>query len=168
MTDYGVQPIVEASAGLESVITELYEKSGNSGLSREQFGVILKRSPPGICRRMPLPGKPRNSMPACGWKSWHWPGFVPRARNERGKSSWRVTARSFMTLRLISPRKAPPPANSRLALCRPLRNHHPRRPAGFETGFIHRARFSGGLAAHRDGAGVREPLSPPAPTGQPG
>ena len=37
MTDHGVQPIVEASAGLESVITELYEKSGNSGLSREQF-----------------------------------------------------------------------------------------------------------------------------------
>ncbi len=41
MTDHGVQPIVEASAGLESVITGLYEKSGNSGLSREQFGVIL-------------------------------------------------------------------------------------------------------------------------------
>ena len=41
MTNHGVQPIVEASAGLESVITELYEKSGNSGLSREQFGVIL-------------------------------------------------------------------------------------------------------------------------------
>ncbi|MGZ4732285.1 MAG: RNA polymerase sigma factor, partial [Terriglobales bacterium] len=40
-TDHGVQPIGEASAGLESVITELYEKSGNSGLSREQFGVIL-------------------------------------------------------------------------------------------------------------------------------
>ena len=41
MTDHGVQPIVEASAGLESMITELYEKSGNSGLSREQFAVIL-------------------------------------------------------------------------------------------------------------------------------
>ncbi len=41
MTNHGVQPIVEASAGLESVITELYEKSGNSGLSREQFAVIL-------------------------------------------------------------------------------------------------------------------------------
>lgn len=41
MTDHGVQPIVEASSGLESMITELYEKSGNSGLSREQFGVIL-------------------------------------------------------------------------------------------------------------------------------
>src|SRR6476646_6665350 len=41
MTDHGVQPIVAASSGLESMITELYEKSGNSGLSREQFGVIL-------------------------------------------------------------------------------------------------------------------------------
>ncbi len=41
MTDHGVQPTVEASSGLESMITELYEKSGNSGLSREQFGVIL-------------------------------------------------------------------------------------------------------------------------------
>ena len=41
MTDHGVQPIVEASAGLESMVTELYEKSGNSGLSREQFGAVL-------------------------------------------------------------------------------------------------------------------------------
>jgi RNA polymerase sigma-70 factor, ECF subfamily len=41
MTDPGVQPIVEAVAGVESVITDLYEKSGNSGLSREQFGSIL-------------------------------------------------------------------------------------------------------------------------------
>jgi len=41
VTDHGVQPIVEASAGLESVITELYEKSGNSGLSREQFAAVL-------------------------------------------------------------------------------------------------------------------------------
>lgn len=38
---HGVQPIREANAGLESVINELYEKSGNSGLSREQFGAIL-------------------------------------------------------------------------------------------------------------------------------
>jgi len=43
MTHHGVQPIVEASAGLESMITELYEKSGNSGLSRQQFGVILNQ-----------------------------------------------------------------------------------------------------------------------------
>ena len=41
MTDHGVQPIVEASAGLQSVITELYEKTGNSGLSREQFAAVL-------------------------------------------------------------------------------------------------------------------------------
>ena len=43
MTDHGVQPIVEASAGLESMVTELYEKSGNSGLSREQFAAVLKQ-----------------------------------------------------------------------------------------------------------------------------
>src|SRR5216683_5639487 len=48
MTSHGVQPIVEGSSrlesmGLESVITELYEKTGNSGLSREQFGVILNQ-----------------------------------------------------------------------------------------------------------------------------
>ena len=43
MTYHGVQPIVEASAGLESLITELYEKSGNLGLSREQFTVILNQ-----------------------------------------------------------------------------------------------------------------------------
>jgi RNA polymerase sigma-70 factor, ECF subfamily len=41
MTNHGVQPIGEASSGLESMITELYQKSGNSGLSREQFAVIL-------------------------------------------------------------------------------------------------------------------------------
>src|ERR1700730_7461507 len=41
MINHGVQPIVEASSGLESMITELYQKSGNSGLSREQFAVIL-------------------------------------------------------------------------------------------------------------------------------
>ncbi len=43
MTEHGVQPIVEASAGLESLVTELYEKSGNSGLSREQFAAVLKQ-----------------------------------------------------------------------------------------------------------------------------
>ena len=43
MTNHGVQPTVESSAGLESMITELYEKSGNSGLSREQFASILNQ-----------------------------------------------------------------------------------------------------------------------------
>jgi RNA polymerase sigma-70 factor (ECF subfamily) len=41
MTNPGVQSVVEASAGLESVINELYQKSGNSGLSREQFAAVL-------------------------------------------------------------------------------------------------------------------------------
>lgn len=41
MTNPGVQSVVEASAGLESVISELYQKSGNSGLSREQFAAVL-------------------------------------------------------------------------------------------------------------------------------
>jgi len=43
MTNPGVQPIVEATAGLESLITGLYEKSGNSGLTREQFAAILNQ-----------------------------------------------------------------------------------------------------------------------------
>ncbi|MGH9543829.1 MAG: RNA polymerase sigma factor [Terriglobales bacterium] len=43
MTDQGVQPIVEVSAGLESMLTELYEKSGKSGLSREQFAAVLNQ-----------------------------------------------------------------------------------------------------------------------------
>ncbi len=48
VTNHGVQPLMEASAGLESMglesmITELYEKSGNSGLSHEQFTVILNQ-----------------------------------------------------------------------------------------------------------------------------
>jgi RNA polymerase sigma-70 factor (ECF subfamily) len=41
MTNHGVQPIGEASAGLESILAELYEMSGNSGLSREQFAAVL-------------------------------------------------------------------------------------------------------------------------------
>jgi RNA polymerase sigma-70 factor (ECF subfamily) len=41
MTIHGVQPIEEAGAGMESVITNLYQKSGNSGLSREQFVAVL-------------------------------------------------------------------------------------------------------------------------------
>jgi RNA polymerase sigma-70 factor (ECF subfamily) len=56
MINHGVQPIVQASAGLESMITELYQKSGNSGLSREQFALILdqvaaKYLPPGASAR---------------------------------------------------------------------------------------------------------------------
>jgi RNA polymerase sigma-70 factor (ECF subfamily) len=52
MTNHGVQPITEAVSELESVITGLYEKSGNFGLSREQFVAILsqiaaKYLPPG-------------------------------------------------------------------------------------------------------------------------
>jgi RNA polymerase sigma-70 factor, ECF subfamily len=52
MTSHGVQSIREAASELESVITGLYEKSGNSGLSREQFVAILdeiaaKYLPPG-------------------------------------------------------------------------------------------------------------------------
>ncbi len=41
MTSRGVQPIVEIVAGVESVIGELYVKSGSSGLSREQFAAVL-------------------------------------------------------------------------------------------------------------------------------
>ena len=41
MTNRGVQPLTEAVLELESVMTDLYEKSGNSGLTREQFVAIL-------------------------------------------------------------------------------------------------------------------------------
>jgi DNA-directed RNA polymerase specialized sigma24 family protein len=52
MINRGVQPIAEVLLELESVITGLYEKSGNFGLSREQFATILnqiatKYLPPG-------------------------------------------------------------------------------------------------------------------------
>ena len=55
MTDHGVQPITETVSELESVITGLYEKSGNFGLSREHFAAILnqiatKYLPPGASR----------------------------------------------------------------------------------------------------------------------
>jgi RNA polymerase sigma-70 factor, ECF subfamily len=56
MTNHGVQPTVEASAGLESMITELYEKSGNSGLSREQFAVILNQV---AAKYLPADASPR-------------------------------------------------------------------------------------------------------------
>jgi RNA polymerase sigma-70 factor (ECF subfamily) len=56
MTHHGVQPITEGSAGLETVMTELYEKSGNFGISREHFASILseiaaKYLPPGASPR---------------------------------------------------------------------------------------------------------------------
>jgi RNA polymerase sigma-70 factor (ECF subfamily) len=52
MTNHGVQPITVATARLESVMTELYQKSGDFGLSREHFVGILneiaaKYLPPG-------------------------------------------------------------------------------------------------------------------------
>ena len=43
MNHDGVQSIAEATAGLDSVMTDLYEKSGNSGLTREQFVAILNQ-----------------------------------------------------------------------------------------------------------------------------
>jgi RNA polymerase sigma-70 factor, ECF subfamily len=43
MINRGVQPIAEDLLELESVITGLYEKSGNFGLSREQFAAILNQ-----------------------------------------------------------------------------------------------------------------------------
>jgi RNA polymerase sigma-70 factor (ECF subfamily) len=43
MNHDGVQSIAEATAGLDSVMTDLYEKSGNSGLTREQFVTILNQ-----------------------------------------------------------------------------------------------------------------------------
>jgi RNA polymerase sigma-70 factor (ECF subfamily) len=56
MTDHGVQPVTETVSELESVISGLYEKAGNFGLSREQCGAILsqigaKYLPPGASRQ---------------------------------------------------------------------------------------------------------------------
>jgi RNA polymerase sigma-70 factor (ECF subfamily) len=55
---HGVQPIGEASAGLESVINDLYEKSGNSGLGREQFGGILNEV---AAKYLPADASPRDT-----------------------------------------------------------------------------------------------------------
>jgi len=52
MTNHGVQSITEAAAELDTVITGLYEKSGNFGLSREHFAAILKE----IATKYLLPG----------------------------------------------------------------------------------------------------------------
>ena len=43
MTNRGVQPPTEAVLELESVMSDLYEKSGNSGLTRERFVAILNQ-----------------------------------------------------------------------------------------------------------------------------
>ncbi len=43
MTDRGVQPISDSVSELEAVITGLYEKGGNFGLSHEQWAAILKQ-----------------------------------------------------------------------------------------------------------------------------
>jgi RNA polymerase sigma-70 factor (ECF subfamily) len=41
MTNDGVQPIAGAIAGVESVVTELYKRCGDFGLTRERFDAIL-------------------------------------------------------------------------------------------------------------------------------
>ena len=56
MTDHGVQPVTETVSELESVISGLYEKAGNFGLSREDCTAILsqiavKYLPPGASRQ---------------------------------------------------------------------------------------------------------------------
>jgi RNA polymerase sigma-70 factor (ECF subfamily) len=56
MTDHGVQPVTETVSELESVISGLYEKAGNFGLSREDCAAILsqvadKYLPPGASRQ---------------------------------------------------------------------------------------------------------------------
>jgi RNA polymerase sigma-70 factor, ECF subfamily len=58
MTMHGVQPIGEATPGLESVINDLYEKSGNSGLTREQFGAILNEV---AAKYLPADASPRDT-----------------------------------------------------------------------------------------------------------
>ena len=174
MTSHGVQPIVEASAGLESMglesmITELYEKSGNSGLSREQFAVILNQV---AAKYLPADASARETAElyaslrveelalarACAaGQERAWEIFMARYREKLYDIAAYIAKESSAARELGG-----------LALCRSLRNHHSRGPAHFETGLVHRPRLFGRLAAHRDGAGICEPLSPPAPVGQPG
>jgi RNA polymerase sigma-70 factor (ECF subfamily) len=63
MTIHGVQPIEEAGAGMESVITGLYEKSGNSGLSREQFAAVLTEV---AAKYLPADATPRDAADLFG------------------------------------------------------------------------------------------------------
>jgi RNA polymerase sigma-70 factor, ECF subfamily len=58
MMTHGVQPIEEACTGMESVITGLYEKSGNSGLSREQFAAVLTEV---AAKYLPADASPRDA-----------------------------------------------------------------------------------------------------------
>ncbi len=58
MTNHGVQPIAGPAAGLESVMTELFQKSGDFGLSREQFGAILNEI---ATKYLPTDASPRET-----------------------------------------------------------------------------------------------------------
>jgi RNA polymerase sigma-70 factor (ECF subfamily) len=58
MTNRGVQPPTEAVLELESVMTDLYEKSGNSGLTREQFVAILNQI---AARYLPAAASPQET-----------------------------------------------------------------------------------------------------------
>ena len=81
MTDHGVQPIVEASAGLESVITELYEKSGNSGLSREQFAAVLNEV---AAKYLPADASARQTAELCCQPASGRAGAGPGLRRRSG------------------------------------------------------------------------------------
>jgi RNA polymerase sigma-70 factor, ECF subfamily len=58
MTNHGVQPVTEAVQELESVVTMLYEKSGNFGLSIQQFAAILTE----VAARYLPPGAPAQQV----------------------------------------------------------------------------------------------------------
>jgi len=58
MTNRGVQPPTEAVLELESVMSDLYEKSGNSGLTREQFVAILDQI---AARYLPAAASPQET-----------------------------------------------------------------------------------------------------------
>ena len=174
VTNHGVQPLVEASAGLESMglesmITELYEKSGNSGLSREQFSVILNEV---AAKYLPADASARETAElyaslrveelalarACAaGQERAWEIFMARYREKLYDIAALHRQGKFGGARTC-----------RFPLRRSIRNHDSRRSAHFETRVLYRARLFGRLAAHGDGTGVREPLSPPAPPGQPG
>jgi hypothetical protein len=92
MINRGVQPIEEVLLELESVTTGLYEKSGNFGLSREQFAAILNQIATKYLPPEASAEEVADLFTSLRVEEWLWLEPVP-GMNVPGKSSWLVTAR---------------------------------------------------------------------------
>ena len=76
----GVQSVVEFSAGLESLVTDIYRKSRGEefGLTRQQFDVCSSEKLRGsTCRRMRRRTTYASCVQACGRRNWRWLAPVP-------------------------------------------------------------------------------------------